>query len=207
MGASRTEILAWLSTLAGVLVTDTLDSEDITNRAAAAPALPSDGVAVEVLSIMRIIAETVSTPADFDAIVLPVFNDSEASAVAAILTAYGLSIAAPRVAWLSRQQARAARGRIAQHGEVALAFVSGLGAVAVDLYRYLSRIIEVAVLVVSEQAANAVPIIRAETGLSMPSTVLAYQLYGDASRAASLVEIARSTTPMLMPIPFDALES
>lgn len=76
-----------------------------------------------------------------------------------------------------------------------------------DLYGYLSRLVEVAVLIVSDQAANAVPIVRVETGISMPSTVLAYQLYGEADRAQGLVEIARSATPMLMPIAFDALET
>ncbi len=88
-----------------------------------------------------------------------------------------------------------------------LGFVSRAGGAAVDLYRYLSRLIEIAVLIVSEQAANAVPIVRVETGVSLPSSVLAYQLYGDATRAQSLVDIARSATPMIMPVAFEAPES
>ena len=88
-----------------------------------------------------------------------------------------------------------------------MAHVSATGASALDLYQYLSRLVEIAVLIVSDQAANAVPIVRVETQMSLPSTVLAYQIYGDAARAGSLVDIARSTTPMLMPISFDALES
>ncbi|WP_242220077.1 hypothetical protein [Shinella zoogloeoides] len=207
MPASRTDIAGWLAILAGSLVADTLDAADLANRTAVATDLEGEAFAAEVLSIMRVIAESVETPAGFDVVAVPVGFDADTLAAATILTAFGLGIAGPRVAWSSRPQARTARSRIAAHGEAALAAVAGMGAGAVDLYRYLSRIVEIAVLIVSDRAATAVPIVRVETGISLPSTVLAYHLYGDAARAQSLVEIARSTTPMLMPIGFDALES
>lgn len=207
MPASKGDLCAWFSDLASTLVTDALDSADLASRIDAAPDLGADAFALEALSIVRVIAESVSTPAGFDRIKLPVFDDAEPSAAATILTAYGLSIAAPRVDWVSRPQARAARTRIATLGETALGFVSAEGAVAVDFYRYLGKLIELSVQIVSEQAANAVPVVRVETGISLPSTVLAYQLYGDAGRAEGLVDIARVGTPMLMPVAFEALES
>lgn len=206
MAADRALISAWLATLAGSLVADDLDAEDLATRLAAAPAMEEEAFALEALSIMRVIAESIDLPSGFDALALPVVA-GDTLAAATILLAFGLSVAAPRVSWISRPQARAARSRIAMHGEGALRYVSVKGPVAVDLFSYLSRLIEIAVLIVSDQAANAVPIVRAETNISMPSTVLAYHLYGDAARAQGLVDIARSTTPMLMPITFDALES
>lgn len=206
MAADRTVIAAWLATLAGALVNDELDAENLAARLASAPTMNGEAFALEALSIMRVIAESVDTPSAFDTIVLPSV-DGDTLVAATILLAFGLSVAAPRVAWISRPQARAARSRIVLHGEAALVHVSAKGPVAIDLFSYLSRLIEIAVLIVSDQAAIAVPIVRAETSISMPSTVLAYHLYGDAARAQGLVDIARSTTPMLMPIAFDALES
>ena len=207
MAADRSVLAAWLATLARTLVSDALDAQDVASRLAAAPALEGEAFASEALSVMRVIAESVEAPTGFDTIAMPAFADAVTMEAAGVLVAFGLSVAAPRVAWISRPQARAARSRIASAGEGALAAVSARGANAVDLFGYLSRIIEIAVLIVSEQAANAVPIVRVETGISLPSTVLAYHLYGDAARAQGLVDIARSTTPMLMPVGFEALES
>lgn len=207
MTADKADLCAWLSELSSTLVTDALDAADMARRLSGAPALDAEAFALEMLSLMRVVAESVSSPSGFDAIKPAVFDADETADVATILTAYGLSIAAPRIAWISRPQARAARTRIAGLGEAALALVSARGAVAVDFYRYLAKLIELSVLIVSEQAANAVPIVRVETGISAPSTVLAYQLYGDASRAEGLVDIARVGTPMLMPVAFEALES
>jgi len=207
MAADRTVISTWLGALAETLVADALDVADLSSRVAKAPALEGQAFALESLSIMRVVAESVTEPDGFDAIALPSGTDADTLAAATVLVAFGLSVSAPRVSWISRPQARAARTRIVAHGEAAMAHVSATGASALDLYQYLSRLVEIAVLIVSDQAANAVPIVRVETQMSLPSTVLAYQIYGDAARAGSLVDIARSTTPMLMPISFDALES
>lgn len=207
MSADRAALCAWLSTLAATLVTDALDAEDLANRFAAAPNLEAEAFAAEALSLTRIIAESVSTPAGFDTIKAGTFDDQATRDVGAILLAVGLSIAGARAEWISRSQARSARSRISAAGDTGLAVVSSMGGGAVDLYVWLSRLVEVSVRLVSQDAADAVPVVRVATGISQPSTVLAYQLYGDASRAARLVEIAGAATPMLMPVSFDALES
>lgn len=207
MGVDRDAIIAWISTLADRLVADALDAEDIRNRLAAAPDMEAEAFAAETLSLMRVIAESVSTPTGFDTVTAGAFEDRAAADFGAILLSVALSIAGARASWISRPQARAARSRISAAGDSALAIVSAMGGAAVDLYLWLSRLVEVSVRLVSQDAADAVPVVRVETGISLPSTVLAYQLYGDASRAERLVEIAGAATPMLMPVAFDALES
>lgn len=207
MSVDRDALAAWISTLADTLVTDALDAEAIRNRLAAAPDLEAEAFAAEMLSLMRVIGESVSTPSGFDTIKAGVFEGRATADFGAILLAVGLSIAGGRASWISRPQARAARSRISTAGDAALAIVSAMGGAAVDLYLWLSRLVEISVRLVSQDAADAVPVVRVETGISLPSTVLAYQLYGDAARAERLVEIAGAATPMLMPVAFDALES
>ncbi len=47
--------------------------------------------------------------------------------------------------------------------------------------------------------------VTVETGISLPSTLLAYKLYGDPARAGALCDVAGSMTPALMPARFEAL--
>jgi hypothetical protein len=204
--ADRQEICDWLSSLALVIVTDALDAGDLATRLAAAPALSSADFALESINIMRVIAESTVSPADFDALRAGSFTSDETIAAGSVLLSIGLCIAGGRASWISRPQARAGRQRIVDMGDTALAVVSAMGADGVDLYSWLTSLINISVRLVSDQAANAVPVVRVDTGISLPSSYLAYQLYGDASRAESLVEIGGSSTPMLMPAAFNALE-
>jgi hypothetical protein len=206
MATDRQEICDWLSSLALLIVTDALDAGDLATRLAQAPDLASADFALESINVMRIIAESVTSPAGFDALQAGSFTETETENAASVLLAVGLCIAGGRASWISRPQARSGRQRIADQGDAALVVVSAMGADGVDLYSWLTSLINIAVRLVSEQAANAVPVVRVDTGISLPSTYLAYQLYGDASRAESLVEIAGSSTPMLMPASFNALE-
>jgi hypothetical protein len=206
MPADKQAICDWLGSLATTLVLDALDAEDVAARLEVAQMLSADAFAIESLSLIRIIGESVSTASGFDTLRPAEFNDEETANAAAILFAVGLAIAGGRADWISRPQARAGRDRIASAGDAALRVVSAMGADGVDLYVWLSALTNIAVRLVSNQAADAVPVVRVETGISLPSTFLAYQLYGDASRAGSLVEIAGVSTPMLMPSAFNALE-
>jgi len=206
MSADKKAICDWLGSLGATLVTDALDADDMASRLDAAPALDADAFALESLSLMRVIAESVNSPSGFDTLRIAQFEAAETANAAAVLLAVGLAVAGGRADWISRPQARAGRDRIASAGDVALAVVSTMGADGVDLYLWLSRLVSIAVRLVSDQAADAVPVVRVETGISLPSTFLAYQLYGDAGRAENLVEIAGVSTPMLMPSAFNALE-
>lgn len=206
MAAEKQAICEWLGSLATTIVVDALDAQDIASRLDAAPALSADEFALESLSLMRIIAESVSSASGFDTLRYGQFEGAETASAASVLLAVGLAIAGGRADWISRPQARAGRERIASAGDAALEIVSAMGANGVDLYVWLSAMTNIAVRLVSDQAADAVPVVRVETGISLPSTFLAYQLYGDAGRAESLVEIAGVSTPMLMPSAFNALE-
>lgn len=206
MSVDRASLCAWLADLAAVLVSDEDDAAAFSTRVDAAPALDADGFAAECLSLMRVIGESVSSPTEFDSLKAGVFSSSNTREASSILLAAGLAIAGARVSWISRPQARAGRERVSVAGDSALAVVSTIGADAADLYGWLSNLVQISVRLISDIAADLVPVVWIETGISMPSTVLAYKLYGDASRAGGLVDIAGSSTPMLMPVGFDALE-
>jgi hypothetical protein len=57
----------------------------------------------------------------------------------------------------------------------------------------------------SRIAASRAPLVRVETGISLPSTLLAWELYQDPDRAGELVGRNRVSTPQLMPIAIEAL--
>ncbi len=208
MAADKDTILSWLADLCAAIITDADDLADTSDRIVAATGLDAATFASEVLDIMRVIAESVTDQTGFDVIVIP-DNVSAGDTFDAmtVLVALGLSIAGGRVDWRSRPQARKARTRISSAGDAGLAVASAMGGEGADLYSWLSSVVEVSCRLVSDLAANAVPIVRVQTGISLPSTVLAYQLYGDATRAADLVDIAGSATPLVMPTAFDALAS
>ncbi|WP_430254253.1 hypothetical protein [Neorhizobium sp. DAR64872/K0K18] len=187
------------------VVTDALDKRDLTRRIAAARSPSVREFAPEILSIAKVIGDSVISLTDFDRISIPLAADGETRDAMAIVEALALSIAGARIDWPSRPAARAARSRIAAAGDIALSVASRLR--SPELYAWLSAVVSMSVRVVSEIAANSVPVVRVETEMSLPSTLLAYRLYGNASRAAGVVEIARSGTPLLMPSAFDALAS
>jgi hypothetical protein len=208
MAAERATILTWLSDLSAAIITDAVDLADFANRVTAARNLTAAEFSSEALQLTRIAAESVAGPEDFGRFVAPSdLNDASTIAAFTVLVSIGLAIAGPRIAWPSRPRARAARDTMVAAGEAALAVAAGFGANGSDLYGWLAGLNAMAVRVVSNIAADAVPLVRVETGVSLPSSVLAYKLYGDAARAEGLVDIARSMTPMLMPSVFEALES
>lgn len=207
MAADRARILLFIADIAATLVTDALDLAAINDRIDAAAALDATAFSVEVLEIVRIVAENAATPADVSLFTAPADVGAATGDAFAVLIAVALAIAVPRIDWPSRPAARTARAQLATAADAALSVASGLGADGVDLYVWLDGLTSVAIRIVSDIAANAVPVVRIETGMSLPSTVLAYQLYGDAARSEGLVDVARSMTPMLMPSAFEALES
>ncbi|WFS01587.1 hypothetical protein [Rhizobium tumorigenes] len=208
MTANKDTIVSWLADLSGAIVVDVDDQSDIANRLGVAAELDASGFASEAMDLTRIIAESVDASASFDRLSPPsTLGAGDTIDAINVLLALALSVAACRVDWPSRPLARNARRRISEAGDVGLAVATDMGGDGAALYAWLSSVVDVACRLVSDQAANAVPIVRVETGISQPSTVLAYRLYGNASRAASLVDIAAAATPMVMPSSFDALAS
>jgi len=208
MAADRDTILSWLAELCAAIITDAEDLADTAGRIDVAADLDAASFALEALDLMRVIAESVTDASGFDMIVIP---DTVAAGdtfdAMTVLVALGLSVAGGRVDWRARPRARKARTRIANAGDAGLTVISAMGGDGADFYSWLSSVVEIACRLVSDLAADAIPIVKVQTGISLPSTVLAYQLYGDAARAADLVDIANSATPMVMPTTFDALAS
>ncbi|QRM55151.1 hypothetical protein [Sinorhizobium sp. BG8] len=204
MAADRTVILDWVATVVADIVTDAEDEADIATRVAEAPDLDSAEFAAEIIDLTRIIGESVTDARGFAAFVVPETADTETREAIVFLCAVGQALSAGRVSWPSRPSARNARASLGTIAEEAYAVAARLDP---DLYAWLRNLVQVAIRLVSEIAANSTPMVRVAAGVSLPSTALAYQLYGDATRAAQLVEIADSSTPMLMPVSFDALAS
>ena len=207
MAADRQAVLSWLADLAATIVTDADDLADVTARIAAAPGLTAADFATEALALMRIVAESVTAPAEFDRISVPASVAGETRSAVEIMVSMGLAIAGCRAEWPSRPMARGARSRVSAAGDAGSAAAATLGGDGADLYAWITSVTAISCRLISDIAADAAPVIKIETGISMPSTVLAYQLYGDAKRAGALVDLAGSATPMVMPTLFDALAS
>lgn len=205
MNSAMDEILAWLSARAAEIVTDADDIVLVADRVAAAVDLDAAAFAAEILDLARILGESVRTEAQFKALAtFPDFDTDIGRNGVTLLAAVAQALAIGRVDWLSRPRARAARTAFVDLAHQAYAVAAPFGP---DLYGWLANLVSVAVRLVSDRAANATPVVTVESGISLPSTVLAYQLYGDAKRAAGLVDISGAATPLIMPVRFEALAS
>jgi hypothetical protein len=199
------EVIAWLEACAAEIVTDVDDAVMVADRLAAASSIDAAAFASETIDLARVIGESVATEADFRRLSqMPEFEDFTARDAVFVLSAVGMAIGIGRVTWPSRPAARKARALLVDRAHLAYAVASPLGP---KLLSWLSGLVAVAVRLVSDLAANATPVVHVESGVALPSTVLAYQLYGDANRAGGLVDISGSATPMVMPSGFEALAS
>lgn len=203
MAGVREELVSWLSVRAAEIVTDASDSAMMADRLAAAGDLDAAAFAGELLDLSRILGESARDAAAFKSLLtLPEFDDDGAREAALVCSTVAVAIAIGRVNWPSRRDARKARGLLIERAHLAYPVA---GADGPDLYGWLANLVAIAVRLISDIAANATPIVQVQSGISLPSTVLAYQMYGDAKRAAGLVDIAGSATPMVMPVKFEAL--
>lgn len=205
MATAREEIIGWLALRVADIVIDAGDLDDLAERMAAAPLLAAETFAGEMLDIARILGESARQPVHFSSLgVSGAFDTSAALDAVTLLSAVALAVAIGRIDWMSRPAARDARSILVEQAHRAYAVTARLGP---DLHGWLAGLVAVAVRLVSEMAANATPMVTVQTGISLPSTVLAYHLYGDANRAGGMVDMARAATPMVMPATFEALAS
>lgn len=125
----------------------------------------------------------------------------------AALDLFGLAVvhsfAAVRAPYPARPDAQAARARLVARAQVAVEAAGD--AFGFEAHGWLSRLTGAAAVQISRIAATRAPLVRVETGMSLPAQLLAYDLYGDPARDAELVARAKSATPMLMPVSFEAL--
>lgn len=103
--------------------------------------------------------------------------------------------------YVDRASAQAARAKIGQLAGAVTAAYADLGAAACaafdDIYGLAARHL-------SSRIPDLAPVIIVETGVSLPSNVLAYRLYGDPNRGLELAQRNRVATPCMMPTAFEA---
>ncbi|SCM73355.1 putative Mu-like prophage DNA circulation protein [uncultured Pleomorphomonas sp.] len=101
-----------------------------------------------------------------------------------------------------RQDAVAARAALADMADTAREAMASLG---FDASEWYGGLIGAALDAMSRDAADLKPLVRVETGLSLPSTLVAWRLYGDPSRADELVARNKVATSCFMPAAMTAV--
>jgi hypothetical protein len=166
MAADRDTILSWLADLSAAIVIDSEDAADLTARIAVAPDLDAEAFANEALLMMRVIAESVDSPDDFDRLAQTVSATGATLDAISIMSGMALAVAGCRPAWPSRPAARRTRSRVAIAGDLAIDAVAQLGADGADLFAWLTSITAISCRIISDLAADAAPIVKASTGVS-----------------------------------------
>ncbi|WP_066922655.1 hypothetical protein [Methylobacterium sp. CCH5-D2] len=112
-------------------------------------------------------------------------------------------LAEARTGFSDQRGASEARGRIDQAYEAAAERVGQrLGQVVLGV---LSTVARECTRHLVEQAVTLQPIVRVDLQRSVPSTALAFALYGDPARAPELVSRNRCGTPLFMPTTLEAV--
>ena len=158
-------------------------------------ALALDGAADQVAAFTAIHLKTIAAP------------DAGAARPCAIAERAALfgghALAAAVTPYLARKDASSARSRLGALADpVLVEIAAALGADSAD---WAGTMAGEAALSLSRAAADASPLARVETGVSLPANVLAYRLYGDAARAGEIVGRNAVATPALMPVLLEVL--
>lgn len=185
-----------LADLADRLLGDGEDRAMASRLAAAATAGGTDGIAA-TLTLARLIGEAAA--ADDLAVALAAVSAGDALTRLALFTA--TCFAAVRASYATRQDAIAARARIAAAADALYPLAAPAGP---DAFDFIVRLAGSVVTGLSALAASRAPMVRVEINMSAPSVLMAWQLYADPARAAELVQRNRVATPFLMPVTFEA---
>lgn len=183
--------------LASELIADAEDRLTAAKLASAIAAGGSEG-ATALLQLARLVGETADAATLAERLQTVTAID--------VLDTTGLLVAACfgalRQPYPSRQDAVTARKGIAERADAAYRLASELSA---ELLDWLVRLAGETVQSLSAIAADRAPLVRVETGISLPSSVLAWQMYGDPSRGEEIVDRNRAGTPLVMPVVVEAL--
>lgn len=129
-------------------------------------------------------------------------------AIVPLATAAAYSAQASRLRaikeYRDRKAAQAERARIAASAGAITELYGALGA---DAAAALDAMFGLSAKYLSERVPNLAPVVIVQTGVSLPSNVLAYRLYGDPSRGQELAERNNVSTPAFMPTKIEALAS
>lgn len=198
-------IVSWLSSIATVLLDPAgEDASKVAAQLATLGDLRGANAAAIALDVVRVLAETAAVPRDADLFRIPAGAPAEDEPALTVLVAVGLAVASPRIAWRTRKAARAARSNLLAVAERAYTVA---GEVGLDALSWLVDLIGTAARILSAIAADAAPVFEVRTGVSLPSTLVAWRLYGDPARAGDVIDTAGAATPLLMPVRFEAVGS
>lgn len=104
----------------------------------------------------------------------------------------------------ARSDAIAARRRMSETADAVIPLYGALGDTIVSAFNELWG---TAADYLSRSIATLAPVVLVEAPKALPSTLLAYRLYGDTTRASELVSRNKVATPLLMPTLFEASSS
>lgn len=191
--------MSWLDDLIARFIGD---ADDLAIAQALALTVRSGGsdAASAYLDVCRQLGES----ADDSAGLVAALNDVDAPDVIDRLGRLVIAcFATVKADYAARPDAQAARVALSAQAD---GVIDDAGALyGAEVHRWLIRLVGEAVGQISAIVADRAPLVRVETGLSLPSSLLAYDLYGEPDRGAELVERNRSGTPMVMPVIFEAL--
>lgn len=199
---------AWIADLAARLVTAADDLVEV-RRLTLGMAQAGSAGAQSYLDLCRLVGEAgepAATLSALEASLEPQPSDAAAGQAAIAVGALIVhGFAAVRGDYRSQVEAASARQAMAVRAEAAYpAIGEEFGG---DVLDFAVRLVGEAVVQLSRLPASQVPLVRVETGLSLPSSLLAFDLYGDPARGAEIVDRNKTGTPMLMPVQFEALGS
>lgn len=205
--ATEAAILTLRDTLAAIADRRVADPDDLV-LVGQDLALVRKGGGAETAKALLDVAVILGTSGDPDGLIADTATgvatgSADADGFAALL---GLTIAAyafVRADYPAAQDAAAGRSALLARAEGAYA---AIGPVAGDIgLAFAVDLVGSAAIAISRTAADRAPLVRVETGISLPSTLLAWQLYQDVDRAAELVTRNGSATPAVMPSVLEAL--
>lgn len=189
----------WLGDLIASFV---LDDDDAVVARQMALAVTSGGAvgATAFLETCRRIGEGADDPEDLIK-ALDLLEEPDAVSRLGMLVIRCFAVV--RIDYESRQAAQRARFQLSTVADDVYETVAG--SFGADALSWIARLVGEAVQQVSAIAASKAPVVRVETGLSLPSSLLAFDLYGDPERGRELVLRNGLGTPLVMPTAFEAL--
>lgn len=163
------------------------------------------GVVAEIFGAARTIArggDPIGTADGMLAELAAAPLDGVVDLVTAAALAAGAATALTRVEFSTRRDAAAARRRLALATAEIRVAVGRLGSLSSgeDATGWLGGLLGEAAAALSREAATRAPLVRVETGVSIPSTVLAWRLYGDPERAGEIAAQARAPASLMLPV-------
>jgi len=192
------QVRAFLTGLAQELITDIDDLASVDALSVSSQACGESGAAA-LLQMAQLIGEAADEPGDVAAALDRAAPTGGLWLVVCMVVA---CFAAMRADYPSRQDAQVARSAISARAETVYGVAGIFGAETIG---WLISLTGITVGHLSRTAAERAPAVRVETGVSLPSTLLAYDLYGSAARAGEIVDRNKISTSLVMPVSFEAV--